>query len=103
LQWTTVLALAFILISINQNLWRPILISRYDERTPPAQGATMMSIESQARRLATFVFAPTIGYCIDWVAKRGDIGQFWPIGVVGLLVSVMMFASFPKWIPSGES
>lgn len=102
-QWTAGLALVFILISVNQNLWRPILISRYDESTPPEQGATMMSIESQARRLATFVFAPTIGYCIDWVADHGHIGQYWPIGVVGMLVSLMMVASFPKSTQTGTS
>ena len=96
LSWTSVLVLVFVLISLNQNIWRPILISRFDVCTPCEQGATMMSIESQSRRLATFFFAPTIGYAVDWVARQDVVGRFWPIGVVGMLVSVAMLISFPR-------
>ncbi len=45
-----VVIVAFLVLHVVQNLWRPILISRFDTYGSESQGATVLSIESQARR-----------------------------------------------------
>ena len=90
------LILAFMLIHILQNLWRPILISRFDTHSSAAQGATILSIESQSRRVATMIFAPLIGYAIDMVARHDYGGEFWPIGALGAIIAASFFITARK-------
>lgn len=78
---------AFVLLHVVQNIWRPILISRFDTHSSEAQGATVLSIESQARRAATMIIAPALGLAVDWVRANELGGPFWPIGLLGLLVA----------------
>jgi MFS family permease len=91
------LVAAFICLYILKNLWRPILISRFDTVSEPHEGATVLSIESQAQRAATFLMAPTIGWSIDAVQQSGLGGEFWPIGLVGSLIGGWMFLSSRKF------
>ncbi len=84
---------AFVALHVLQNLWRPILIGRLDERGSEFQGATLLSVESQARRAATMVMAPAVGFAIDTVAGAGMGGSFWPIGVLGVAVTLPFFAT----------
>ncbi len=84
---------AFCLLHVLQNLWRPILISRFDIHSTEAQGATILSIESQARRASTMVLAPLVGLVIDLVKDREPGGSFWPIGALGLVVTLAFFLS----------
>jgi MFS family permease len=100
--WYTLLVVAFIAVYVLKNIWRPILVTRFDSHSDPAEGATILSIESQAQRLSTLVLAPVIGWTIDFVSKGGVnngatnlsggslAGEFWPIGVIGLLISATM-------------
>ena len=74
---------AFIVLHVLQNLWRPILVSRLDEHGADFQGATLLSVESQARRAATMVMAPLVGLAVDAVTASEMGGSFWPIGVLG--------------------
>ena len=74
-------------------LWRPILISRFDQHSPETHGASLLSIENQGRRASTMVIAPALGLGIDAVAAGGFGGMYWPIGALGLVVSVVMLAS----------
>ena len=39
------------------------------------------------------VIAPALGLAIDAVAAGGPGGMYWPIGVLGLVVSAVMLAS----------
>ncbi len=82
---------AFVALHVLQNLWRPILIGRLDEHGSEFQGATLLSVESQARRAATMVMAPAVGFAIDTVAGAGMGGSFWPIGVLGVAVTLPFF------------
>ena len=84
---------AFIALHVLQNLWRPILISRLDERGADFQGATLLSVESQVRRAATMVMAPLVGLAVDAVAASEMGGSFWPIGVLGVAVTVVFLAA----------
>ncbi len=94
--WVTIPG--FVALYIMQNLWRPILISRFDAHSDEAKGATVLSIESQAKSVATMVIAPVLGLAIDFVATRqqlwGEIwGQteFWPIGILGAVIAFVFF------------
>jgi hypothetical protein len=91
--WMGVLIVAFVSLHILRNLWRPILISRFDEYSDAKEGATILSIESQSRRAATFVMAPAIGAAIDWTRQAGTAGEYWPIGLVGGLIAIWMYVS----------
>ena len=91
--WMGVLIVAFVSLHILRNLWRPILISRFDEYSDAKEGATILSIESQSRRAATFVMAPAIGAAIDWTRQAGTTGEYWPLGLVGGLIAIWMYVS----------
>lgn len=82
-EWLLIVVATFVAMHILQNFWRPILISRFDEHAIPADGATILSIESQSQRIATLVVAPLMGFSIDWVQLQQWPGQFWPIGIIG--------------------
>ncbi len=91
LNW--ILVFAFVGLHILKNLWRPILISRFDSVSEAHEGATVLSIESQAQRSATFVMAPVIGWAIDLAHHNEWGGGFWPIGLAGSLIAIWMFAT----------
>ncbi len=84
---------AFVSLHVLQNLWRPILISRLDAHGGEFQGATLLSVESQSRRAATMVVAPLIGLAVDAAAARGTGSAFWPIGVLGGMVTLGFFVT----------
>jgi MFS family permease len=86
---SAVLILAFVTLYVLQDAWRPVLISRFDEHSTEEQGATILSIESQSRRFATMIVAPLMGLAIDTVQQEQiGAGQFWPIGVIGVIVGL---------------
>ena len=83
-----VLIPAFVFLHVLQSVWRPVIISRFDAHTREQQGATILSIESQAQGMATLILAPLIGLAIDAVAASHFGGKFWPVGAVGLLAAL---------------
>ena len=82
----------FVLLNILQNVWRPILIGRFDEHSEADSGATLLSVESGAQRLATMALAPLIGWAIDSVSSGTELAV-WPLGVLGLLASLTMWTT----------
>lgn len=92
-----VVVVSFVILIVLQNIWRPILVSRYDDHAEPGKGATILSIESQAQRLATLIVAPLAGLAIDLVSQSGGPGQFWPIGIIGggAALSILCFSRKP--------
>ena len=82
----------FVALYIVQNLWRPVLISRFDSHSDEAKGATVLSIESQAKSLSTMIIAPVLGLAIDFVRNHGiGVSEFWPIGVFGVFIALGFF------------
>lgn len=73
----------FVALHALQNVWRPVLVSRLDDVSDSAAGATLLSVESQARRVATMVLAPTLGWAVD------ATGAFWPLGVAGVAIALL--------------
>lgn len=82
----------FVLLFVLQNLWRPILISRFYGRCEESQAATVLSIESQAKTLSTMILAPLMGALVDLVRAHGIGGAYWPVGAIGItLAAIFMF------------
>lgn len=90
--WFTVVILGFIVLYALQNIWRPVLISRFDMYSDEAMGATILSIESQAKSVSTMIIAPALGYVVDLI-KAHEIGAlpFWPAAGFGMIVSLLFF------------
>jgi MFS family permease len=87
--WVVLTVLGFVAAHVLQNLWRPILVSRIDGIADGRDGATLLSVESQSRRLATMVLAPLVGWMVD-VA-----GSVAPIGVLGAAIA-LGFVMIPR-------
>lgn len=82
----------FVVLYVIQNLWRPVLISRFDAHSDKEKGATILSIESQAKSISTMFLAPPLGLAIDVVKNYGiGMSEFWPVGVLGVLISMGFF------------
>ncbi len=92
LGWTGLAIALFILLNLLQNLFRPMHISRFDAHAGEHQGATVLSVESQAKGVAAMVIAPLLGWLVDWATgpDAGSFSGFWPIGVVGALLALVM-------------
>lgn len=88
----------FVLLACAQNIWRPMLISRFDAHSDPGIGATLLSIESQAASLATLILAPLLGGLIDlatlWEGSTTE-RSFWPIAIIGAIPAIIF--SLERW------
>ena len=82
----------FVVLYVILNLWKPVLISRFDAHSEKDKGATILSIESQAKSISTMFIAPPLGLTIDVVKNYGiGVSEFWPVGVLGVLISLGFF------------
>jgi len=94
--WVTqsLMILGFAGLYVIQNLWRPVLMSRFDIHSQEGAGATVLSIESQAKSGATALLAPLLGFAVDSAAAH-HVGQtaFWPVTAVGALVASLFFVT----------
>lgn len=86
----------FVLLAILQNIWYPILLSRFDAFATEEKGATVLSIESQAKSLSTMIFAPLIGLMVDYVASQNMGGEFWPVAAIAVIPALYILATQPK-------
>ncbi|MBT3604470.1 MAG: MFS transporter [Candidatus Latescibacteria bacterium] len=84
-----VLIVVFVLLDALQNLWRPVQLGRLDTHGNEEQGALLLSIESQMKRVSTMVMAPLMGLAVDVTVTHHIGGPFWPVGLFGLLVTVL--------------
>ena len=87
---------AFVGLSIIQNFWRPMLISRVADYADESQMATVLSIESQSKSLFAALLAPvlwwSVGHMSHWVGPD-DPMRFLPVGVRGVVISAVMLAT----------
>ena len=87
-----VMIVGFVALYILQNIWRPVLISRFNANTDNFQGATVLSIESQAKSVSTMLIAPFLGLAIDLAREHGiGASEFWPVGILGLGIGLGFF------------
>ncbi|NQU42660.1 hypothetical protein HQ520_05200, partial [bacterium] len=62
----------------------------------PEMGATVLSVESQAKSTFAIVLAPLAGLLVDWqrtVLGPGGVRAFWPIAAFGIIASVLVLAT----------
>lgn len=93
----------FIALYLLQNFWRPLLISRFFARAEDKEGATILSIESQAKTFAAMVTAPVLGIMVDFVKAHGFGGEFWPVGAAGFIVALAILLTQPSLKTAGKS
>ncbi|MFT5129201.1 MAG: MFS family permease [Rhodothermales bacterium] len=80
----------FVALAMLQNIWRPVLMARFDAHTDSANSATILSVESQCKSTGAFLLAPLFGYCVD---QQG----FWTLGAVaGTLALATVMSIHPK-------
>jgi hypothetical protein len=88
--------IGFILLALMQNFWRPILISRFDAYATEAKGATVLSIESQAKSISTMVIAPILGISVDFFQGQSMGGDFWPVAAIAAIITLIVLLTPPK-------
>ena len=83
----------FIILDTLHNVWRPVQLGRIDTHSQQETGATLLSIESQARRFMTVVAAPLLGLAVDAARTTSAGSPFWPVGVAGVVVAIVCLAT----------
>jgi MFS family permease len=85
--------LVFVALEILQNFWRPVQVTRFDTYSDTRKGATILSIESQAKSLFTMIAAPLLGFAVDYFG-------FWTVGALGAIVGAATLVTSPwKKVP----
>lgn len=83
----------FVVLSLVQNFWGPMIVSRFETFASEAQGATVLSIRSQAKAISTMIIAPVLGVLVDFIRTHNIGGDFWPVAAVAALISVVVLAT----------
>jgi hypothetical protein len=94
--------IGFIVLYIIQNFWRPVLISRFDTFATETHGATVLSVESQAKAVSTMIVAPILGLAVDTVVSHGPGGSYWPVGALAAIISLCILVTFYRNRRSGR-
>ena len=102
LEYYYVAVIGFIALSLIQNFWRPVLVSRFDAYATEAQGATVLSIESQAKSVSTMIIAPILGVAVDFARGQGMGGEFWPVATIAALVALLILLTPLKEKDNGK-
>ena len=80
----------FVALAMLQNFWRPVQVTRFDTYSDTSKGATILSIESQAKSVFTMIVAPALGFAVDCCG-------FWPIGALGAFIAAAAIVTTPKF------
>ncbi len=86
----------FIGLSVIQNFWRPIQVSRFADRSDQKRMATVLSIESQGKAIFGAAISPLLGLAVqvlhDMYYAPDDPAvtslQFLPVALAGVLIAV---------------
>jgi MFS family permease len=88
----------FVALESMRNVWRPVAITRIDNETQASKGATMLSIESQAKAAGTMVLAPLAGLAVDRFAVSPQQPALWAAAALGAAI-VAVGAAIPEMRP----
>ena len=72
----------FVGLAMLQNVWRPVLMARFDAHTTSANSATILSVESQCKSGGAFLLAPLFGLCVD-------LQGFWTLGAIAATLALL--------------
>ncbi|MBW1717541.1 MAG: MFS transporter [Deltaproteobacteria bacterium] len=97
-----VAVIGFIALALLQNFWRPILISRFDAYASETKGATVLSIESQAKSVSTMIIAPILGAAVDFARGQSLGGEFWPVATIAAIVTLFILLTPLKEKSNGK-
>jgi len=86
----------FVVLDMLQNLWRPVQLGRLDTHGQEEQGALLLSIESQLKRISTVILAPLMGLAVDLAVAHQIGGSFWPVGLAGFAITTLFLLRFAK-------
>ncbi len=102
----TVAIVGFLALAVLQNLWRPLHMARFDTFGDARAGATILSVESQAKSLSAAMFAPLLGLAVNAIKGseflQGEHAKFIPVALAGLIVAAGVLA-FRRHTPADES
>ena len=76
---------------VVQNLWRPVLVSRFYAVAERQRAATVLSLESQAKSVAAMVLAPVVGLSVDFFRERFPEFSLLPVALFGLAVVALFW------------
>ena len=84
----------FMALAVLQNLWRPMHMGRFDTVGDAKAGATILSVESQAKSLSAAIFAPLLGLAVNAIKNFSQVhsehAKFIPVCLVGILFAAAM-------------
>ena len=95
--------IGFVGLALIQNFWRPMLISRFDDFATETQGATVLSIESQAKSVSTMIIAPIFGVAVDFIRGQSLGGEFWPVATLAAVIALFILLTPLKEADKKES
>ena len=87
---SAIAVIAFVVLAVLFNLWRPVLVSRVASQADPAQTATILSVDSQASSLFLAIVAPLLGWSVDRAMTLDPQYRFLPVAVLGIVISGLM-------------
>ena len=90
--------IGFILLTVLQNVRRPIFVAQFNEVMDKPQRATTLSIESQARSWMVAALMPISGYMAE---RYGPKGAF--ITIAAVLVAGLVLYAMPRGVGASES
>jgi hypothetical protein len=91
--WMLAAIALFVILNILQNLFRPMHISRFDSHSEEYMGATILSVESQAKNVAAMMLAPVLGVLVDRAVAGGHGSGFWPVAAAGAVLAAVTIAA----------
>ncbi|MEM7356440.1 MAG: hypothetical protein AAF657_36830, partial [Acidobacteriota bacterium] len=80
--WAPLVIGLFVGLAVLQNLWLPLFLQRIDDASDRAAGATLLSVDAQARSIYIMLVAPVLGWSVDHCG-------LWSIGLVGVVASTL--------------
>jgi len=81
---------AFVLLAVLLNVWKPVFVSRFHDSAEPRTAATTLSIANQSKTLAVAFLAPVLGMVVDRVAAdSAAMVSLWPVALCGAAFSLL--------------
>ena len=84
----------FMALAVLQNLWRPLHMGRFDTAGDEKAGATILSVESQAKSLSAAIIAPLLGLAVNAMKDSPHVhsehAKFMPVALTGLLFAAVV-------------
>ncbi|MFW6061497.1 MAG: MFS transporter [Planctomycetota bacterium] len=100
LDWMWLAIGGFVALSIIQNFWRPLQVSRFTGAAASERTATVLSIESQGKALFAAVAAPLLGWMVDLMPT--DV-RFLPVGVLGCVIAAAALLAGRRRLPAAAT